>query len=58
MFQRVIVEDWAFGLSILSFVMFAGVYVLVTVRALRLGKAERARLAALPLEKQSETLHT
>jgi len=53
MFQRVIVEDWALSLSVFSLVIFAGVFVLVAVRALRLGAAERKRLAALPLEDKS-----
>ena len=56
MFQRVIVEDWALRLSVFSLVIFAGVFVLVTVRALLLGEDERKRLAALPLEEKAETL--
>jgi hypothetical protein len=36
--------------------MFAAVFVLVTCRALLLGKAERTRLAALPLDETPEPL--
>jgi cbb3-type cytochrome oxidase subunit 3 len=50
MFKRVFVEDWAQLVPFVSFFIFFTVYVFVTIRALRLGKAERARLASLPLE--------
>ncbi len=49
-----IVEDWALCIPIISFFIFAAVFVLVTVRALRLGEAERKRLASLPLEETTE----
>ena len=55
MFQRVIVDDLAFVFSILSFVIFAGLHVLVIARALRMGAAERKHLASLPLEDHAET---
>jgi len=54
MFHRVIVEDWAAGLSSIAFCIFAGVFLLVTIRALRLGAGERKRLAALPLDDPTE----
>jgi hypothetical protein len=57
MFQRMIVEDWALCIPIVSFCIFAAVFVLVSVRALRLGAAERKHLAALPLEENTETLN-
>lgn len=55
MFQRLIVEDWALCIPVVSFFIFAGVFVLVTLRALRLGAAEQTRLAALPLEGNTES---
>ena len=55
MFQRMIVEDWALCIPLVSFCIFAAVFVLVTVRALRLGEAERKHLASLPLEENAET---
>jgi hypothetical protein len=56
MFQRMIVDDWALCIPVISFFMFAAVFVLVTCRALLLGKAERTRLAALPLDETPEPL--
>jgi hypothetical protein len=58
MFKRVIVENWALYVPIISFVIFAVVFAAVTVRALRIGKAERERLASLPLDPDPETLKT
>lgn len=54
MFQRIIVEDWATYVPIISFVLIAGVFIAVTIRALRIDKCERNRLASLPLEESSE----
>jgi hypothetical protein len=56
MFKRVIIENWALYVPIISFVIFATVFAAVTIRALRIGKTERERLASLPLD--SETLKT
>ena len=58
MFKRMIVEDWAYYIPFVSFFIFAVVFIAVTIRALRIGKAERERLASLPLESDSETLET
>ena len=58
MFKRVIVENWALYVPIISFVIFAVVFAAVTVRALRIGKAERERLASLPLDPDPESLNT
>lgn len=56
MFKRIFVEDWALCVPIISFCIFFVVFVAVTIRALRIGKTERERLASLPLD--SETLKT
>ena len=50
MFKRILVEDWALVIPVISFFIFASVFALVTIRALRLRKPERERLAAMPLE--------
>lgn len=50
MFKRVIVEDWALWSPFIAFFIFFVIFALVTVRALRLGKSERERLAAMPLD--------
>lgn len=54
MFKRVFVEDWALIIPVVSFFIFATVFVFVTIRAIRLGKSERNRLASLPLEDNSQ----
>jgi len=56
MFQRIFVEDWALCIPIISFFIFAAVFLLVTLRALRLGESERKHLASLPLDDNAETL--
>jgi len=56
MFKRIFVEDWALCVPIISFCIFFVVFVAVTIRALRIGKTERDRLASMPLD--SETLKT
>jgi hypothetical protein len=58
MFKRMLVEDWALYVPIIAFIIFATVFVAVTIRALRLSKAERERLASLPLAPDSETPKT
>jgi|DewCreStandDraft_4_1066084.scaffolds.fasta_scaffold148192_2 hypothetical protein len=50
MFQRVITEEWAHLTPFLSFFLFAAVFLAVSIRAIRIDKAERERMAALPLE--------
>lgn len=55
MFKRVFVEEWAQIIPFISFFIFLTVFVFVTIRAMRLGKAERNRLASLPLEGNPET---
>lgn len=54
MFKRVIVEEWVFYLPIAAFFIFAAVFAVITIRAVRLGKPERERMASLPLEDSSE----
>jgi len=50
MFKRVFIEDWAHIIPFISFFIFATVFIFVTIRAMRLDKTERTRLAALPLQ--------
>lgn len=50
MFKRMFVEDWAIWAPIISFVLIAGVFVVVTVRALRMSRKEREHLESLPLD--------
>ena len=55
MFHRMIVEDWALCIPIISFIIFAVVFVLVTLRAVCMGEDERKRLAALPLDEPTDS---
>ncbi len=57
MFKRILIDGWSLYVPVISFVIFAVVFVVVSVRALRIGKAERERLAALPLDETSENPH-
>ncbi len=50
MFKRILIDGWALYVPIFSFVIFAVVFAAVTIRALRLSKSERDRLASLPLD--------
>jgi hypothetical protein len=58
MFKRVIIENWALYVPFISFFIFATVFIAVTIRALRIGKTERERLASLPLEPDPANLKT
>lgn len=55
MFKRVILEEWTTIVPIFSFFTFFIVFLVVTLRAIRLGRAERDRLASLPLEDTAES---
>lgn len=50
MFKRVIVEEWATILPFISFFIFFVVFATITVRALRLGRKDRERMASMPLD--------
>ncbi len=50
MFQRIIHHDWAALIPIISFIITAGVFIAVSIRAIRLRKPERDHLANIPLD--------
>lgn len=50
MFHRVSHEQWTAIIPVLSFVLIFGVFVIATIRALRMKQGEREHLASLPLE--------
>lgn len=54
MFKRVFVEEWAHIIPFISFFIFFTVFIFITIRAMRLGKSERSRLAQMPLEDHSD----
>ncbi len=50
MFHRVIHENWATIIPIISFTVTAGVFLMVSIRALTLPKERREKLARIPLD--------
>lgn len=54
MFKRILVEDWAVYVPMVSFAIFATVFIWVTLRALRIRETERAYMASLPLDIKEE----
>ncbi|MGD7653256.1 MAG: hypothetical protein ACQCXQ_08590 [Verrucomicrobiales bacterium] len=50
MLRRVLTEDWMQVIPIIAFAIFATVFIIVTVRAIRLGKKDREHMASLPLD--------
>ena len=55
MFKRILVEGWAHFVPIISFCIFFTVFVVIVIRALRLKKSERERLASLPLDGKKDS---
>jgi hypothetical protein len=54
MFRRVLTEEWAHLLPFVGFFLFFGVFVLITVCALRMCRSSISRLSALPLDNDAE----
>jgi cbb3-type cytochrome oxidase subunit 3 len=54
MFKRVLIEDWAHIIPVISFFIFFCVFIVVTLRAMRMQKTDRERLATLPLDPTPE----
>ncbi len=54
MFKRVFFEDWAIWTPIISFVLIASVFVVVTIRAIRIKPKDREHLESLPLDDDNE----
>lgn len=52
MFHRISYEAWTTVIPIIAFVLTLGVFVAITVRALRMNSKERDRMSHLPLEEQ------
>jgi len=50
MFHRVIHENWATAVPIISFAITAGVFLFVSIRAIRLPKDRREHLSSIPLD--------
>lgn len=54
MFRRLLVENWQTTLTLVSFAIFAAVFVTVLIRTWRASREEIDRLAHLPLEDRHE----
>jgi len=50
MFHRVIHENWASIVPIISFTVTAGIFLFVSIRALTLPKERHEKLARIPLD--------
>jgi hypothetical protein len=50
MFKRIAYEDWALLIAIISFASVSFIFLVGTIRALRIPKAKRDHLASLPLD--------
>lgn len=50
MFKRIFYEDWATVIQMSAFFILFAVFLVTTIRAIRLRPAERRRLASLPLD--------
>ncbi len=50
MFKRIIHEEWTNIVPMIAFAITFTVFAVTTIRALRIGPAERERLAKLPLQ--------
>ena len=49
MFKRIVLEDWASVVPVIAFGFLFGVFLITTVRAVRMRPAERERMSGLPL---------
>lgn len=50
MFQRIFHEGWTQAIPAISFIIMFSVFLLATIRAVRLKPEERNHLASLPLD--------
>ena len=55
MFRRVVIEDWVVSAPLISFAIIGLVFIIVTIRALRMTKDNQDHLSSLPLEDHTKT---
>ena len=55
MFRRVIIDEWVTSAPLISFAIIGIVFIVVTIRALRMSKDTRDHLSSLPLEDHTKT---
>ncbi len=52
MFKRIILEDWVNFVPLTAFLVLFTIFLLTTLRAIRLRPADRERMSKLPLSDQ------
>ncbi|GAA5482823.1 hypothetical protein [Haloferula sargassicola] len=52
MFKRIIYDDWMTIVPVIAFGIMFTVFIVSTIRALRIRPTERERLSSLPLDEQ------
>jgi hypothetical protein len=55
MFKRIIHEDWVSIIPMIAFGVLFTVFLITTIRALRLKPSDRDRLGSLPLDDDSDS---
>jgi hypothetical protein len=55
MFKRIIHEDWVSIIPMIAFGVLFVVFVVTTIRAIRLKPSERDRMGSLPLDDDSDS---
>lgn len=55
MFKRLILEDWQMVIPVVAFVLTFGVFLVLSIKALLLGKKQSEHMANLPLAKDDGT---
>ena len=55
MFKRIIHEDWVSIIPMIAFGVLFTVFLITTIRAIRLKPSERDRLGSLPLDDDSDS---
>lgn len=57
MFRRLILEDYAATFTIVAFLVAVSIFTAIVWRALRMNRAQVARLENLPFTTESDTTH-
>lgn len=55
MFRRVIIDEWVTSAPLISFAIIGLVFIVVTIRAIRMSKETRDHLSSLPLQDHTKT---
>lgn len=55
MIRRVSFEEWQGIITLIAFFLFFTLFIVISIRAWRMKKADRERIANLPLESEEQT---